>query len=616
MVKCTALYRFLYAIMVLQGKGGKMAEEISISAMVKKRRELWERDKDIYSDQRLTCAIADKILDTESLREEVIKSPELLIEACFSIVDKRRETVPFFLNDVQRDFLSKLQTQGSSKPYFILKGRQQGFTSLITALMLAHAVVRRNFSGFTLADRDDNTKAIFIDKAKSMYNSLPKRLRPTEKFNSVNELYFDKLNSSWRIASASSNVGRSRTLSFIHYSEAAFFKCPIKDLQKSIGEAATSDAICVFETTANGFNEAKELWDSGACHNLFYEWYKTKEYVSNEYEYLKSGDTWLNNRLRMLKSKGLTKEQLTWYAKKYHSYIDKSSIRQEYPCTPEESFVSSGDCIFDKEGISNYLSSFNVKSRRGYFTYKIKPMPVFLPSGELASYKTTLTDIKFEESENGYISIVDEPNEGAGSTVKPYVIGADTAGTGQDYFSAKVIDNTTSRCVATLHIKNIDEDLFAHQLYCLGKHYNTALIGVETNYSRHPVRVLRSLGYENLYAHSKKADTHGELEAYGFVTSAVTRPIIISNLVSIMRENIYLETDRQTLYEMTTFIKRSDGKSAAADGSHDDLVMASAIAHFISLDYEHKPKSIDTSSAFLSQNFSPLPLQAENYMEW
>ena len=593
-----------------------MAEEITINTLVEKRRELWERDKDTVRDQALCEAIADKILDTPSLREKIQNSPELLIEACFSIVDKKRETVPFFLNDVQRDFLSKLQTQGSKKPYFILKGRQQGFTSLITALMLAHAVVKRNFSGFTLADRDDNTKAIFVDKAKSMYNSLPKRLRPTEKFNSVNELFFDKLNSSWRIASATSNVGRSRTLSFIHYSEAAFFKCPIKDLQKSIGEAATSDAICIFETTANGFNESKELWDSGACYNLFYEWYKTKEYVSNEYEYLKSGDTWLKNRLKMLKEKGLSKEQLTWYAKKYHSYIDKSSIRQEYPCSPEEAFVSSGDCIFDKEKISNYLSTFDVKSKRGYFTYKVKMVPTLMPNGDIASYQTALTDIQFEESENGYISIVEEPNENANGFIKPYVIGADTAGTGQDYFTAKVIDNVSGRCVATLHIKNIDEDLFAHQLYCLGKHYNTALIGVETNYSRHPIRVLRSLGYENLYSHAKKQSGDDSLESYGFVTSAVTRPIIISNLVSVMRECIFLETDRQTLYEMTTFIKRSDGKSAAADGSHDDLVMASAIAHFIAIDYNHKPKEVSASCEFLKQNFTPLPLQEENYMEW
>ncbi len=596
------------------------SKKFEIDALVKKRRELWEKHGDIFLDSALVASIADKILDTEELRNEVIKRPELLIEACFSIVDKKKRNVPFFFNDVQRDFIHQISTQGRQKPYFILKGRQQGFTTLITGIMLAYAIVRRNFSGFTLADRDDNTKAIFIDKAKVMYSSLPKRLKPTEKFNSTNELFFDKLNSSWRVASASSNVGRSRTLSFIHYSEVAFFKCPLSDLQKSIQEAATEDALCIYETTANGFNEAKELWESGACVNLFYEWYRTKEYVSHEYEYLKRADPWLKERLVALKKKGLTKEQLTWYAKKYHSYIDKSAIKQEYPTTPEEAFVSSGECIFDKERITNYLTNLNISAKRGYFKYKLSSIPVFSPRGELISHKSIISDIRFYEDPNGYISIVEEPyifESGLVCKTRPYVIGADTAGCGEDFFAAKVIDNTSGRCVATLHIKNIDEDLFAHQLYCLGKYYSDAQIGVETNYSRHPVRVLRSLGYKNLYV-SKTLSTANDRQErnYGFVTTSVSRPIIISNLVGIMRDHLELETDRTTLVEMSTFVKRSDGRTAAANGSHDDLVMASAIAHFICLDYPHSEITIDNESSFLKNNFLSPTLQQETYMEW
>ncbi len=597
-----------------------MQNELTIEALTEKRRKIWNEKHDIVLDSELVLAIADKILDSENLRNEVIDSPHLLIEACFTIVDKKKRSVPFFFNEVQRDFISKISTQGRQKPYFILKGRQQGFTTLVSALMLSYAIVKRNFSGFTLADRDDNTKAIFIDKAKFMYNSLPERLKPTEKFNSVNELFFDKLNSSWRIASATSNVGRSRTLSFIHYSEVAFFKCALSDLQKSISEAATEDALCIYETTANGFNEAKTLWDSGSCHNLFYEWWRTGEYSSCEYEYLKSPDTWLKNRLSTLKAKGLSREQLTWYAKKYHSYIDKSAIKQEYPCSPEEAFLTSGECMFDKEKISNYLGTFNVKAKRGYFSYKIVPKPVYLPNGELGSYETTLENITFVEADDGYISIVEEPwsrVEGAILKTKPYVIGADTAGSGEDFFCAKVIDNTNSRCVATLHIKYIDEDLFAHQLYCLGKYYMDALIGVETNFSTHPVRVLKALKYQNLYI-SKTMGTYNDKSEkhYGFITTSVSRPIIISNLVSIMRENIYLETDRQTLVEMSTFIKGKDMRGEGASGTHDDLVMASAIAHFIGVDYTHNIKIVDKSNDFLKSNFTPISLQEENYMEW
>lgn len=597
-----------------------MKNELTIDLMIEKRRELWDKYHSPELDRSLTESIADEILDSEKLRCEVISSPHILIEACFTIVDKKKRSIPFFFNDVQKEFISILSKNGAKKPYFILKGRQQGFTTLVSAIMLSYAIVQKNFAGFTLADRDDNTKAIFLDKAKFMYNALPERLKPSEKFNSTNELYFDKLNSSFRIASATSNVGRSRTLSFIHFSEVAFFKCPLSDLQKSVLEAATEDAICIYETTANGLNEAKALWDSGSCTNLFFEWWKTKEYASNEYDFLKHPDTWLKNRLEMLAKNGLSREQITWYAKKYHSYIDKSSIKQEYPCTPEEAFLTSGDCMFDKEKILNYLSHFEVKSTRGYFKYKLTPKPVYSPSGELTSYKTYIEDISFVIDPTGYISIVSEPysrTEGCYKTVKPYVIGADTAGSGEDYFSAKVLDNTNGECVATLHIKNIDEDLFAHQLYCLGKYYNDALIGVETNFSRHPVRVLLSFGYENLYS-SRSASSDGAREnQYGFLTTSVSRPIIISNLVSIMRENIYLETDRQTLLEMSTFIKGKDMRGEGAAGTHDDLVMASAIAHFIGIDYSHTKKRIDRSSEFLKSHFSHPTLQEEtNYMEW
>ena len=592
---------------------------LTIQDLINKRKQRWQEKGDIEYDRILVSAICDKILDNEDMRNEIIAKPYLLIECCFTIVDKKKKSVPFFLNEVQKDFISKIELLGTSKPFFVLKGRQQGFTTVITAIQLSYAIVRKNFSGFTLADRDDNTKAIFIDKAKLIYSNLPDRLKPTERFNSVNELFFDKLNSSWRIASATSNVGRSRTLSFIHYSEVAFFHCSLADLQKSIQEAAIKDALCIYETTANGFNEAKSLWDSKSCHNLFYEWWKTSEYVSNEYEYLENTDTWLTKRLKTLEQMGLSREQRTWYAKKYSSYIDKTSIKQEYPCSPEEAFVSSGNCIFDKEEISEYLNVFDIKSRIGLFEYDKVAFPILSPDGKLLGCDYKIENIRFTYTPAGFISIVDMPyreNKDNLTLLKPYVIGADTAGTGIDYFTAKVIDNITGKCVATLHKQYIDEDLFAEQLYCLGKFYNDALIAVETNYSRHPIRHLRTLGYENLYL-SKNMSTFGDEreKQYGFVTTMVSRPIIIANLVSVMRENLRLETDRGTLMEMTTFIKRNDGKSGACDGAHDDLVLACAIARYVAIDYEHNMITIDTSKDFLEQNFT-LPSANNTIMEW
>lgn len=585
------------------------------------RKAAWTARRDLDRDKNITSCIAQAITTRRELREEISKKPYLLIEACFSIVDKKRHTVPFFFNEVQADFVDRVSVNGTKKPYYILKGRQQGFTTLITAIQLSYAIARKNFSGFTIADRDDNTKAIFMDKAKVMYNLLPQILKPAEKFNSVNELFFDKINSSWRIASASANVGRSRTLSFIHFSEVAFFRCSLADLQKSIVEAATEDALCIYETTANGFNDAKALWDNGSCHNLFYEWWRTKEYVSTEYEYLEGCDKWLLDRLAILKEKGLSREQLAWYAKKYSSYIDKSSIKQEYPCSPEEAFIVSGDSLFDKEAISNYLSNFKILSTQGRFIYKKALEPIYDQRGEVAALEKKITDIEFVKDRGGFISIVEEPYKETVRGItqqKPYVIGADTAGTGSDYFTAKVIDNTTGKCVATLRKQRIDEDLFAEQLYCLGKYYNTALLAVEVNYSSHPVKVLEELGYENLYkrgavSHQPSADHEPRS---GFLTTVANRSIMISNLVAVMRENIELETDRQTLMELTTFVRHHDGKPAACHGSHDDLVMASAIARYVGERYTSNMEIVDTGSSFLEKHFTHKVQQSNEIMEW
>lgn len=561
---------------------------MTIADIVEKRKKRWEERRDIEYDRMLCSAAAVKILSNDNLRAEVLDKPYLLIEAVFCVVNKNGKTVPFFLNDVQKSFIAALEKNGTKNPYFILKGRQQGFTTLITAIQLAFAVVRRNFSGITMADRADNTRAIFNDKAKMMYDLLPDILKPTEKYNNAYELSFSKLNSSWRIATATDEVGRSRTLNFVHFSEVAFYGCSLATLQSSIGEAIVAGAIVVYETTANGFNQAKELWDSGACNNLFYEWWQTAEYRSDEYKYLDGCDTWLTERLKVLSDKGLDREQLCWYAKKYAGYLDKTLICQEYPCSPEEAFVASGYSVFDKEAVGNrILSLTGVKYRTGEFEFDKAEEDIVI-DGVVCSRQKVIKNIKFVEKENGAIKLHSEPRvikDEYGNVISrcPYAIGGDTAGSGEDFFAAKVVDCLTGKTVATYHRQRVDEDEYALQVYCLGKYYNDALIGVETNYSREPVRVLQEYVYPNLYMRQRVDGMSDKTELVcGFETTSKTRPIIIAELIRLMRENKCAdEVDIDTLREMTTFVKKDNGRIEASGGAHDDLVMALAIAHWV-----------------------------------
>ena len=270
-----------------------MPDTLSLADVIRKRRRLWEKHHSYERDRAFTEAAAQRIVGDENLRREVRREPYLLIEACFTVVNKEMQTVPFFLNAVQKDFIEQLKKHGTDKPYLILKGRQQGFTTLITAYQLACSITQRNFFGFTVADCNSNTLSIFNDKARSLYGRIPKCLKPREKFNSARELFFDKLNSSWRIATASKNIGRSKTLNFLHYSEAAMYECGLAVLQASVGSAAVKGAFIVYESTANGFNEFRDLWNSGTCINLFYEWWRTPEYRSTAYEYIDKADAWL-----------------------------------------------------------------------------------------------------------------------------------------------------------------------------------------------------------------------------------------------------------------------------------------------------------------------------------
>ena len=182
--------------------------------------------------------------------------------------------------------------------------------------------------------------------------------------------------------------------------------------------------------------------------------------------------------------------------------------------------------------------------------------------------------IEWEDDENGYITIYSEPKHGY-----PYVIGGDTAGDGSDNFTGQVIDNTTGEQVATLK-HQFDEDMYVRQMYCLGKYYNNALISLEVNHSTFPIKELERLNYYNQFVRESTDTYTGELKkSFGFRTKKDTRPIIIANLVRIVRDCPELINDIPTLEEMLTFVRNEKGKPTAQNGSHDDLVMGLAIGH-------------------------------------
>lgn len=557
---------------------------------------MWEARKDRAYDEKYVQAVANEICQNAELRHEIHTKPYLLIEMCFSIVDKQGKTVPFFLNEVQAEFVSTLEKLGTSKPYYILKGRQQGFTTLITAIQLSYALTTRNFSGMTIADCTENTRVIFQDKAKTVYNRLPTALKPTEKYNSANELYFEKLNASWRVATATSNVGRSRTLRFLHLSEIAFYEVPFSDIQAGLGQAVVKDAFVVYETTANGYNDAKALWDSNSCNNLFFAWWQTAEYYKDDVSVIDDvTDAWLVERIQLLRNKGLTDNQIAWYVDKYNSYTDKQLIRQEYPCSADEAFIASGSSIFGDEEVLRRLDGANDAEYVCDFEYSRR---------YLDDNTVVLSDVELVEKAAGAIKIYQLPKNG-----HYYTIGGDTAGDGSDHFIAQVIDVQTLEQCAVFDRESIDEDEYSEIVYLLAQLYNHALIAIEVNFSTYPTRyITERLQYSNVYLRQEFDSIAQKYSArYGFKTTAITRPNIISDLVVIFRENANLIKDKTTLREMLVFVKDKKGKPQAIDGYHDDNVMALAIAY-----WARQQQRIETTPQQSNELQLPWQLQDEN----
>ena len=223
-----------------------------------------------------------------------------------------------------------------------------------------------------------------------------------------------------------------------------------------------------------------------------------------------------------------------------------------------------GKTVFDARAIQRRLDVIPKPVKTGYFGYDYDGLRI--------------TNIKWVNDRNGYIRLYKLPNQ---LNFTEFAIGGDTAGEGSDFFVADVIDAKTGQQVAHLR-QQFDADLYTKQMYCLGKYYRNALIGIEANFDSYPIMELQRLGYPNQYARTAQDTYTGKTEKrFGFKTTSLTRPTAISRLIEVVREHCDTINDKDTLEELLTIVRNEKGRIEAPEGGHDDQMMALAIAHQI-----------------------------------
>lgn len=223
-----------------------------------------------------------------------------------------------------------------------------------------------------------------------------------------------------------------------------------------------------------------------------------------------------------------------------------------------------GKTVFDAKAIQKRLETIPKPLKVGYFLYDYNGL--------------SISNIRWVNDRNGYINIYQLPNT---PEVTKYCIGGDTAGEGSDYFIGQVLDARTGIQVATLK-HQFDADQYTKQMYCLGMYYKQALIGIEANFDSFPIMELQRLGYSNQYVRETQDTYTGKTEKrFGFKTTSLTRPTIISRLIEIVREHVDTINDKDTLEELLTIVRNEKGRIEAPEGGHDDQMMGLAIAHHI-----------------------------------
>ena len=223
-----------------------------------------------------------------------------------------------------------------------------------------------------------------------------------------------------------------------------------------------------------------------------------------------------------------------------------------------------GKTVFDARAIQKRLEVIPKPLRTGYFEYDYDGLRI--------------TNIKWINDRDGFIKLYKLPNQ---LNFTEFAIGGDTAGEGSDYFVADVIDAKTGEQVAKLR-QQFDADLYTKQMYCLGKYYRDALIGIEANFDSYPIMELQRLGYPKQYAREAQDTYTGKTEKrFGFKTTSLTRPTAISRLIEVVREHCDTINDKETLEELLTIVRNEKGRIEAPEGGHDDQMMSLAIAHQI-----------------------------------
>ena len=274
-------------------------------------------------------------------------------QQCLMIRDKEG-TISRFpgFNSAQRYVHKQIEAQRASTGKvraLILKSRQQGMSTYIAARYYHRATLWRGVGVYILTHEQPASDNLFKMVDRFQVNNP---IAPSTGISNVKELEFDRLDSSYVVATAGQKAaGRSRTITLFHGSEVAFWTNANDHFAASVQTVPDLPGTeILLETTGNGASgEFYERWQDALAAKgdyipIFVPWYWQEEYVRPappDFELSEEvGDTGICER-EYAELFELSNERMAWRRAKVLELRSVQKFDQEYPASQEMAFQSA-----------------------------------------------------------------------------------------------------------------------------------------------------------------------------------------------------------------------------------------------------------------------------------
>lgn len=555
--------------------------------------------------------------------------------AAFYVFIKRKgggQDMRFCLNRPQRKLIAKFESMRlAGKPIrlILLKARQWGGSTATQIYMMWLQLVHKKGLNSLIVGHVKDASNEVKDMFNRMLNAYPtEMLHQLGESYDINESKIEGVGNSGNIhrvpqrnfkikigTAEKPDSARGGDYNLVHCTEVGLWKKTEGKTPEDIVRSACSGILLkpytmiVYESTANGtgnfFQREYDAAKAGKSQfsSLFISWFEIEQYAVTVDDKEKFARWLYENRdnnnadsnreengkyLWWLWNLGATLEAIQWYIIERSKYNDHGGMASEYPSDDVEAFVHSGDRVFDK---------YNIELLRPACKSPRYIGDVYAVGDE---GKDALKELKFKEDKQGLLWVWALPEiDDEEAITDRYLTVVDIGGRSNhaDYSVIVVFDRlfmmeSGKPSVVAQWYGHIDMDLLSWKAAQIAAYYDNSLLVIESNTLETKDRdrvvdgdqsafILNQIKdvYPNLYARQQSdEDIINRVPIkYGFHTNIATKPKVISTLVKVLRESLYVERDERCLDEYVTYERKQNGAFGAIIGKHDDLLMTRAI---------------------------------------